>query len=129
MNRLVFVYGTLMKGHGNHSLLCHVKFIGKATTVGEYVLSASGIPFVTNEPNHPLATHIKGELYAVGINDFGALDSLEGHPRFYERKEVSVWVIRGDWMPAWLYFHPIQGNVIRSGDYNDYCKPKLNEVL
>lgn len=50
-------------------------------------MTASGIPFVHEFPKE---TEIHGELYEVDDATLSRLDSLEGHPNWYERKPVEV---------------------------------------
>jgi gamma-glutamylcyclotransferase (GGCT)/AIG2-like uncharacterized protein YtfP len=118
---VVFVYGTLRKGYGNHRLLeeGNAFFIGDAVTEEKYKLTASGIPFVSK--SEPIC-QIKGELYNVDGPTLRRLDQLEGHPNFYYREQIPVLV--GDKMVyAWIYFCDTHsGTVIPSGDYNDYRK-------
>ena len=84
---LVFVYGTLRRGGANHALVAHARFLGPATTVDRYALFVDGIPFLAPAP----AVHrVRGELFAVDADTLAALDRLEGHPRWYERRPVRV---------------------------------------
>jgi len=100
----VFVYGTLKRGHGNNALLNRAKavFMGADTITGPFrMLSLGGCPGVVDSPeNINGATTIFGELWAGDEEMLAALDMLEGHPRFYERKKF-----RTDLMDkrAWMY--------------------------
>tara|TARA_R110002020_G_scaffold148779_1_gene324807 strand:+ start:2778 stop:3212 length:435 start_codon:yes stop_codon:yes gene_type:complete len=124
---LVFVYGTLMKGFGNHGLLRESIPLGVAETIEEYVLTALGIPFVTKaQEEDPSLTTIKGELYLVDDNTLGRLDALEGHPYAYKREKAEIkYNDSGAEMRslAWMYFYPTQqGNPIKGGDYREYSE-------
>ena len=46
---LVFVYGTLRKGHGNHKLIEGGRFMGSGLTVKKYAMYSRGIPFVSED--------------------------------------------------------------------------------
>lgn len=88
----IFVYGTLMRGYGNHRLLDesngNCDYIGKAITCEKYAMFASGVPFV-----NPLIskTIIHGEVYRVNSYDvLEAVDRLEGHPDWYVRTTINI---------------------------------------
>lgn len=102
-NHLVFVYGSLKAGYGNHSLLAQSIFLGKYFTRDEhYVMADLGaFPGVLYKP-HNGHQHgmIEGELYSVEDNTLKALDRLEGHPNFYKREEVYL---EGYEKPVWMY--------------------------
>jgi len=113
---LVFVYGTLKRGFGNHHLLSESRFVGQAVTKEKYSLYEAGIPFVIeNEP----VSHISGEVYAVDEKTLARLDCLEGHPDWYCRKSVDVSVNTsqgGQMLEAWIYFFSKkQGVLVKSG--------------
>lgn len=114
---LVFVYGSLKKGFGNHRLLEKSECVAKGTIAGRlYSLgSYPGLKDAVDERVH-------GEVYSVDDETLKSLDWLEGHPKMYERKEVWVQLPEAtgedDAVQAWTYFY--NGNVdnrhyIRSG--------------
>jgi gamma-glutamylaminecyclotransferase len=114
----VFVYGTLLRGYGNHRLLEQGRalFLGRARTAPQYTLVSLGpFPGLIAEG----ATAVHGELYAVDDETLAALDRLEGHPRFYARKRVEI--AGRDEDEVWGYFLPAEeyGHhpVIDSGDW------------
>jgi gamma-glutamylcyclotransferase (GGCT)/AIG2-like uncharacterized protein YtfP len=115
----VAVYGTLRKGYGNHRLLNDQEMIGTGKTDNLYTMYASGIPYVTeDQPTH----NVTIELYKVANDRMRNLDSLEGHPTFYERKLTPV-TVDGKTYQAWLYFCDGRGaQLVESGDYTDYRK-------
>ena len=77
----VFVYGTLMKGHGNNRLLARARFLGKATTTEEYTMLYGGIPWVIPPVQGLQKGRVAGEVYEVTSAELAALDRLEGyHP-------------------------------------------------
>tara|TARA_R110000765_G_scaffold2440_5_gene7463 strand:- start:1810 stop:2730 length:921 start_codon:yes stop_codon:yes gene_type:complete len=98
----VAVYGTLKKGYGNHRLLADSEFIGKAKTEYTYPLLVNGLPYLYDEMG--VGEQVRLEVYDVDDKTFDALDSLEGHPTFYERRKI--WVQMDDWSKAecWVYF-------------------------
>ena len=111
---LVFVYGTLRRGHGNHVLLKNSQFVDAGLTKKKYAMYANGIPFVNDDEE---VSSIFGELYKVSNHTLRMLDLLEGHPGWYERKKITV--IGGKKRyKAWLYFNNTKdGDLIESGDY------------
>lgn len=114
---LVFVYGTLMKGYGNHYLLKNAAFLGAAKTLLKYRMTYTSFPMLTEEP----LVHIKGELYEVSENDLiGPLDDLEGVPYLYERKEIPV-QIDNKTLTAWAYIYKLGlGKYsVPTGNYRD----------
>tara|TARA_R110002096_G_scaffold272843_10_gene466619 strand:+ start:601 stop:948 length:348 start_codon:yes stop_codon:yes gene_type:complete len=112
----IFVYGTLRKGFSNHFIMKRMMNLGKGLTKEKYAMYGSGIPFlVETEP----VTNITGELYMVDQTTFEILDILEGHPKWYKRKQVDV-VVEGVEHKAWVYFNKKQGTLIKTGNYEDY---------
>jgi len=105
----MFVYGTLKSGFGNNRLLQTSEFIGDATTDRPYLLTDCGFPFASETGNKLLP--VMGEVYRV--DDPTAqqrIDGLEGHPNFYERKQVPVTMTAsGVQIPGcWMYLVPEQ---------------------
>ena len=101
---LVFVYGSLKKGFGNHRLLENSKYIAKGGTVSEGfdMGSCGGFPGVTSGGEY----RIYGELYEVDDDTFERLDTLEGNGHFYEREEIDIMSISqpaARVYKAWIY--------------------------
>lgn len=100
---LVFVYGTLKRGYGNNVLLQDADFIGEAKTVSPWKLDArGGIPFLHKDSTVG-ARCVRGEVFAVNEQELANLDRLEGHPDFYFRDEILVWLDDCVWT-AYVYF-------------------------
>lgn len=114
--QLVFVYGTLRKGHCNHHLLKDAYFHGIGATESFYAMYLkNGYPYVTSsESRYPIV----GELYSVDDGTLVALDKFEGHPRHYERREQPVIVGETSYI-AWIYFRDPPGLLMQHGDYNE----------
>lgn len=98
----VFVYGTLLKGFGNHRILRDgdAEFLGKATVEG-YRIFGGSVPFAfaTNNPEDKL----EGEVYLVDMRTLKNLDILEGNGRFYHRTPVSVVLETGEKITVGMY--------------------------
>jgi gamma-glutamylaminecyclotransferase len=118
---LLFAYGTLMSGYGNNHYLRNQKLIDSGTTDEKYTMYASGIPFINEEKQ---TSQIHGELWEVNINALPAIDALEGHPHWYQRKQIPV-TINGEKYTAWLYFNNENGGkIVESGNYRTYIKER-----
>ena len=113
---LVFVYGTLRQDHSNHRMMGDSYCYGVGSTRDKYSMyMTGGYPFVfSTGACYP----ITGELYAVDDDTLGTLDKMEGHPRYYTRREVVV-DVEGQEYSAWMYFRDPQGKLMPTGDYND----------
>lgn len=91
---LVFVYGTLKRGHGNHHWLSDASFLGEAV-LPDVVLHDLG-PFPMAVPGEG---SVRGEVYAVEAGGLARLDRLEGYPRLYDRRRLPL----ADGRHAWVY--------------------------
>ena len=86
--RLIFVYGTLKEGFGNHAwyLKGKSKKIGSCKTSPHHsMISLGGFPGVIYGEGH---TAIKGEVYEIDEETSAAIDGLEGYPTFYNKTKV-----------------------------------------
>jgi gamma-glutamylaminecyclotransferase len=101
-HNVVAVYGTLKKGGSNHRLLYGQRFVGKGTTRDKYPLVISGLPYLLDKSAY--GHHVEVEVYKVNNDTFAALDSLEGHPQFYQRKQIPIKLNSGTIVTAWIYF-------------------------
>ena len=112
---IVFVYGTLKEGYGNHDFLRRAIKVGKAETCEKYGMYETGIPYVIKDQEK---TTIKGEVYIVDSGTFRGLDQLEGHPVCYKREQIKVKLDNKRKTTAWIYFYPNQcGREISDGVY------------
>lgn len=100
--KLVFVYGTLKRGHSNARLLKESRFLRHDMIPGRlYFIGHNSFPYaipaLTSKicPDFP---RIRGEVYEVDEDVLDRLDRLEGVPDHYERISVktdsglSVWI-------------------------------------
>lgn len=98
---LVFVYGTLKKGFGNHRVMEQAggELIGPATTANKFSMySLGGFPGVWLDIP---TSQIYGELYNVQTME--PLDLLEGFPRFYTRVITLLTFPDGTDDAGWMY--------------------------
>lgn len=82
----VFVYGTLMKGHGNHVLLEEEKFLGKAVLEDYGLYNVSSFPGIIKQES----SAVKGEVYSICERTLKRLDTLESEGSLYIRRLVQV---------------------------------------
>jgi len=88
MSELLFVYGTLQKGHINNWMLKNSVYVSEAWTQREFAMYQDGIPYVTDKKR---VSQIYGELWLVSEAILSTVvDILEGHPSWYKRKIVKV---------------------------------------
>lgn len=87
MRYLIFTYGTLQVGEGNHGLLGKSELLGPATLkdFGLYNVCDS-FPGIISKTGGA----VKGELYKVNDVTLALLDRLEGNGSLYQRTEVEV---------------------------------------
>lgn len=98
MSELVFVYGSLKKGFGNHDILSNSPLIARTHTVGRCfnMVSLEAFPAVLSSGDYD----IEGELYSVDEGTLETLDMLEGNGYLYLRKKVLL----ASGHTAWMYF-------------------------
>lgn len=113
---LIFVYGTLRKGHCNHHLLKDAYCYGVGSSEACYAMYLkNGYPYITSsESRYPIV----GELYSVDDETLAQLDKFEGHPRYYERREKPV-IVGEERYNAWMYFRDPPGLLMQCGDFNE----------
>ena len=102
---LVFVYGTLLRGMGNHRRLTGAAFLGEFETVERYHMSSPRVGGFPKVDPRRLTHVIKGELYLVDGPIRDRLDRLEGHPDFFTRGRVDVVDASGKRVEAEMYFY------------------------
>lgn len=130
---LVFVYGSLLKGLGNHGLLAsasYAKFLKEDTVRAKLYTSHWAWPFMVFSQSNK--DRLKGEVYEVDYATFRRLDGLEGYrpgrtDGLFTRKTAitasgdKVWIYEGghslrssradhiedgDWKKAYLERQP-----------------------
>lgn len=101
----IFVYGTLRRGHCNHGALVSSTFVGPAFLQGQFRCVELGwFPGVQRTEKEQ--STIYGELYEdINMETLEYIDTIEGHPSFYERRRLVVRTPEGK-RKAWVYIHP-----------------------
>lgn len=92
--QLLFVYGTLKRGHDNHRHLAGAVYAGEALMSGVDLHDLGPFPMAILGEGRVL-----GELYRVGEIELARLDRFEGVPRLYRREQRPL----SDGRPAWIY--------------------------
>lgn len=84
---MVFVYGTLKKGYGNHRLLEQSKFIGTGNIKGFEIYDLGSYPGIV--PGE-ISSEVYGEVYDVDQETLTRLDRLESNGFLYLRELIEV---------------------------------------
>lgn len=108
---ILFVYGTLKRGHRNHRLLADQEFVAEATTVPKYrVYDLGPYPGLARDGASGLA--VSGEVFAVTECALAELDDFEGVPTLFVRERVEI----DGYGEVWAYFTNAVPEGARSGD-------------
>ena len=97
--RLVFVYGTLMKGEANHRYLENSVFLGKTLLEGYDMYNVGWYPAIVAGDGL-----VVGEVYEVPVADIPSIDSLEGEGSLYVKKCERV-TLNGETVFALVYVY------------------------
>ncbi|MBI2498246.1 MAG: gamma-glutamylcyclotransferase [Opitutae bacterium] len=115
----VFVYGTLKRGGGNHSVLAGQQFLGEARTPPGFTLFSLGdYPGMVRAPDDK--DGVTGELWSVDAACLRRLDELEGVAEgLYERVGVQLAPPFAD-RPAetYLYLRDLTGRKALGSDWS-----------
>ena len=95
----VFVYGTLMKGHGNNILLENDTFLSNALLDGYGLYKVSSFPGIIKH----CGAAVKGEVYNISEFTLKRLDALESEGSLYIRELVSVTLENNQNIHAYVY--------------------------
>lgn len=122
---LVAVYGTLKKGNSNYfNYLRSSGYLGGGTTKDRYPLTIEGLPYLIEKKG--VGYNVDVDVFKVNSETLAELDRLEGHPRWYERKQIQIQMNKRV-LTCWIYFN---GKDIKHGAklYKSYeqtwSKPK-----
>jgi gamma-glutamylaminecyclotransferase len=102
-DNMVAVYGTLKKGYHNYwSYLDKAKYMGKGSTLDKYPLIINGLPYLIDEVDK--GHKVEVDVFAVSDSKLRELDRLEGHPNWYQRRQVAI-NVKGQILTCWVYFN------------------------
>lgn len=100
---MIAVYGTLKKGESNYwNYLTNSTYIGKGKTAHKYPLLISNLPYLIEE--NGLGHHVEVDIFTVTGTVLASLDRLEGHPTWYQRKQIMISTKQGEKL-CWVYFN------------------------
>jgi gamma-glutamylaminecyclotransferase len=119
---LVFVYGTLMRGHANHRVMdrLRARFVAPARTVARRTLVDLGpYPALLREGG---ACRVTGEVFEVAEARLAELDEFEGCPDLYARETVEIERLDdGSTLEAFVYVlarnPPTRARLVEGGAY------------
>lgn len=102
-DNLIAVYGTLKKGYSNYNrYLTSSKYLGGGKTQDKYPLIIKGLPYMIESIGQ--GHNVEVDVFKVSDSVLSSLDKLEGHPTWYQRKQIPV-VMNGKTLICWLYFN------------------------
>lgn len=98
----LFVYGTLKQGERLHGTLHSSPYSGTGRLQGYIMLHLGHFPGIVRAPADAEGWTVYGEIYDVDDHTLAVIDGIEGHPTYYERKEVTLDGIG----KSWTYVQP-----------------------
>lgn len=118
---IVFVYGSLRKGFGNHRLLGNSTYLKDVSIKG--MMYSLG-PFPAVVLNRDGVVHC--EAYEVTTETLNNLDRLEDHPNWYRREEVTS----DEGIIGWVYGMPPEfitkrDTFVPSGDWKEWAQKSI----
>lgn len=135
----VFVYGSLLRGLGNHGFLRTAIYDGEGLTAKPFgMFDLGSFPGVAPADKAHEPCTVRGECYLVDDETLERLHRLEGHPTFYKATETSINMLdEPGTKQAFIYV--LQGPILRDReaevphcDWRAFCiehKPRLvNDV-
>ena len=119
--KTVFIaaYGTLRSGERNARFCKRAVSRREAATVGTLYDTGWGFPAFVPEGDGV----VKAELIEIPIEDWAAVDGLEGYPRLYDRQLYPAKLADGSEATGWVYIMntlPPLATVIESGSWKEY---------
>ena len=115
----LIVYGTLLSGERNHHFCRNAVKITHCTVIGTLYDTGYGFPAFVPEGEGV----VKAELIEIPIEDWAAVDRLEGYPRLYDRQLISCTLPDGTTDTGWIYIMntlPPMAKIIESGSWKEY---------
>jgi len=110
--KYLFVYGSMKKGLTNHKRVSGADFIGVGKTVDKFMMHPALFylfPYLIENGDNPHKQQVVGETYSVdNIIIETVIDTLEGVPEYYYRKEIDVELESGKIVAADVYFANIE---------------------
>lgn len=102
-NNYVAVYGTLKINNSNYyRFLSDSQYIGDGTTKDKYPLIIENLPYLINKKG--VGHKVIVDVFKVTDEVMLRLDKLEGHPNWYQRKQIPI-IVDGVTIKCWVYFN------------------------
>lgn len=99
----IAVYGTLKRNYSNYyNYLSQSKFVGSGLTKNKYPLIIKGLPYMVHEQG--VGHNVDVDVFKVNDSTLDRLDTLEGHPQWYCRKQTDI-VLKDRTIKCWVYFN------------------------
>ena len=117
----LIVYGTLMSGERNHRFCRNAVSINPCTVTGTLYDTGYGFPAFVPEGEGV----VNAELIEIPIEDWAAVDRLEGYPRLYDRQLMQAMLADGGETTGWVSIMntlPPMAKIIESGDWKCHRK-------
>jgi len=95
--RQVLVYGTLMKGEGNHGYLENSTYLGTTILAGYDMYDVGWYPAIVDGDGLAIV-----EAYQVPLEDMPSIDALEGEGSLYTKRCESI-TLNGEGTFAYVY--------------------------
>lgn len=125
----IIAYGTLMTGERNHCFCRNAVSIRPCVVTGTLYDTGYGFPAYMPAGS----TQVKAELMEIPMEDWAAVDRLEGYPRLYDRQLCRVKMLDdGSETVAWIYIMnnlPRQAKIIVSGDWKAHERKQSWRLL
>lgn len=123
-DNLVAVYGTLKKGYHNYwAYLNNAKHLGNGKTLNKYPLLINGLPYLIDEVDR--GHNVEVDVFAVSDSKLRELDNLEGHPNWYQRRQIPI-SVKGKNVTCWVYFNireKVKDDSVLHKKYTQVYKP------
>jgi gamma-glutamylaminecyclotransferase len=119
---LVAVYGTLKKGNSNYyHYLRSAGYLGAGQTKDRYPLIVDGLPYLIEKKG--IGYNVDVDVFKVNSETLEELDRLEGHPRWYVRKQIQI-QMKKRVLTCWIYFNgtEVRGNAVMHKSYEPHWK-------
>ena len=125
-SNLVAVYGTLKRGYNNYSRFLRTsRFVGSGETQTKYPLIIDGLPYLLSSEG--VGHNVDVDVFKVTDEALVELDLLEGHPKWYQRREVPINMSDGSILTCWVYFNDSDG--LRGREYHkSYSQMPIRKV-
>lgn len=104
---LIAVYGTLKHSYSNyHRYLSNADYVDIGETIDKYPLIIDGLPYLVDDVG--IGHNVDVDVFKVNDAELKQIDMLEGHPRWYKRKQIKIRTCSEGVLKCWVYFNPTE---------------------